>query len=148
MAFFLNFAATMKIRVPSNKISDIITFAQHELGGKYDKREIRTMMFALISHFCSLSYEQVLVQISQPVLESELINILSAINKLKRFVPLQYIIGSTEFYSLEIKLTHKVLIPRPETEELVSIIINDNHNCQNKPLAIADICCGSGCIAL
>jgi len=136
----------MKIRISSNKISQIISFAHSELDFFYQEREVNTMIYSIIEHFCSLNKAQVLMQMQDGVLESELINILSAINKLKCYVPLQYILKSTEFLSLNIKLNHKVLIPRPETEELVSMVIEKYKEKTN--LRIADLCCGSGCIAL
>ncbi len=58
----------------------------------------------------------------------------------------EYILGETEFLSLKFKLNNKVLIPRPETEELVDWIIKDVDN--NKKLSIIDIGTGSGCIAV
>lgn len=59
--------------------------------------------------------------------------------------PIQYIFGIADFYGMEFKVTPDVLIPRPETAELVDIIVSD---WKNKPdLEIADLCTGSGCIA-
>lgn len=59
--------------------------------------------------------------------------------------PIQYIFGIADFYGMEFKVTPDVLIPRPETAELVYIIVSD---WKNKPdLEIADLCTGSGCIA-
>ncbi len=60
--------------------------------------------------------------------------------------PVQYVIGSTPFFGGRIKVTPDVLIPRPETEELVDIIVSDWKNRQD--LHVLDICTGSGCIAV
>jgi release factor glutamine methyltransferase len=59
--------------------------------------------------------------------------------------PVQYVIGETEFYGCRIKVNENVLIPRPETEELVDWIIK---LVPNKELTILDICTGSGCIPI
>lgn len=60
-------------------------------------------------------------------------------------MPFAYITGKKEFMSLEFSVNENVLIPRPETEELVSCIIDI---CQNKDVSILDLCTGSGAIAI
>ena len=134
------------MRIPSNKIQDIIRFAIKELEGIYSKEEIRQMTNILITHFSGFSLTTIIAEPQKTVLESDLLKLNFAIKDLKHQKPLQYIIGETEFYNLRIKLNHKVLIPRPETEELVDIIIKENLN--KKDLKIADLGCGSGAIAL
>lgn len=59
--------------------------------------------------------------------------------------PIQYILGETEFFDLRIKVSPSVLIPRPETEELLSWILSD---CKAPKLRVLDIGTGSGCIAI
>ena len=59
--------------------------------------------------------------------------------------PAQYIIGSSDFHGLTLKVDERVLIPRPETEELVELILSEN---PEKPLSVLDIGTGSGAIAL
>ena len=66
------------------------------------------------------------------------------IDLLKKQKPIQYITGETEFYGLKFKVNENVLIPRPETEELVSLILKND--LKNK--TILDIGTGSGCIAI
>ena len=66
------------------------------------------------------------------------------LNRRKKKEPLQYILGSWEFYGDEYKLNADCLIPRPETEFLVEYIINNAPQNAN----IIDLCCGSGCIAI
>jgi len=75
------------------------------------------------------------------VQEEKLIN---SIDLLINDMPIQYVIGETNFMDLVFKLNNNVLIPRPETEELVNWIINDKHVNKN----ILDIGTGSGCIAI
>lgn len=76
----------------------------------------------------------------------ELNQVKEYIKRLVNNEPLQYILGKTTFFNLEFKVDKSVLIPRPETEELVNIIIKDNTD--NKELTILDIGTGSGCIAI
>ncbi len=65
--------------------------------------------------------------------------------RLENWEPIQYIIGKTEFYGLNYKVTSDTLIPRPETEALVDWIVED---LQGKQIKILDIGTGSGCIAI
>lgn len=69
------------------------------------------------------------------------------INRLLSCEPVQYIVGHTYFFGLKLKVTPAVLIPRPETEELVSWIIDDAKN-MNPVIRILDIGTGSGCIPI
>lgn len=70
----------------------------------------------------------------------------AVVERLLRHEPIQYIFGNTTFYGLKISVTRDTLIPRPETAELVDIIVRDNGG--RKDLRVLDIATGSGCIAL
>jgi len=67
------------------------------------------------------------------------------VSRLKTAEPLQYIIGIADFYSLEFEVTPSVLIPRPETEELVDMILHEHADLEG---GILDVGTGSGCIAI
>ena len=67
------------------------------------------------------------------------------VKRLLNYEPIQYIFGIADFYGLEFKVTPDVLIPRPETAELVDIIVKDWKD--RTDLHVADLCTGSGCIA-
>jgi len=69
-----------------------------------------------------------------------------AIERLQNYEPIQYIIGEAEFYGIKFKVNASVLIPRPETEELVDWIIKENQS--KGSISILDIGTGSGCIAI
>lgn len=134
------------MRIKSNRIEDILKFALQELEGIYSENEIKQMTYSLITHFCNIPKTSILANNKQAVLESELLKLNFAIKDLKKEKPLQYIMGYTDFYNIKLNLNHKVLIPRPETEELVDMIIKENKG--KKDLKIADFGCGSGAIAL
>ncbi|MEO8533113.1 MAG: peptide chain release factor N(5)-glutamine methyltransferase [Flavobacterium sp.] len=73
----------------------------------------------------------------------------SILEELKKEVPIQYLLGKTNFYGMDFEVNDNVLIPRPETEELVEWIINENSGIdKSKRLKILDIGTGSGCIAV
>lgn len=78
-----------------------------------------------------------------PFIKSEIEKILE---RLLKYEPIQYITGEARFHGMEMKIKPGVLIPRPETEELVDIIIDDNKN--GEDLNVLDLCTGSGCIAI
>src|SRR3954469_5721521 len=66
------------------------------------------------------------------------------LNELKKEVPIQYLLGKTNFYGLDFEVNENVLIPRPETEELVEWIINENKTGKSKKIKVLDIGTGSG----
>lgn len=68
-----------------------------------------------------------------------------AVDRLVAGEPIQYIYGDTYWYGMQLKVTPDVLIPRPETEELVDLIVKDN---PQSDLHVLDVCTGSGCIAV
>ena len=78
-----------------------------------------------------------------PFIKTEVDKILQ---RLLRYEPIQYITGEARFHGMELKVKPGVLIPRPETEELVDIIIDQNKN--REDLKVLDLCTGSGCIAI
>ena len=78
-----------------------------------------------------------------PFIKSEVDKILQ---RLINNEPIQYITGEARFHGMEFKVRPGVLIPRPETEELVDLIIDENKNRQD--LKVLDVCSGSGCIAI
>ena len=90
-------------------------------------------------------------EVDEPIVEQVLDNAMKRINK----VPLQYIVGSTEFMSLTFKVTPSVLIPRQDTELLVETCINLANkaiggvgSCSPRSISILDMCTGSGCVAV
>lgn len=92
-----------------------------------------------------LSFTDFIFAIQQEITPEEKEFVESIYKQLVAHVPAQYIIGLAEFYGMELKVDERVLIPRPETEELVELILTENP----KPnLSVLDIGTGSGAIAL
>ena len=80
--------------------------------------------------------------------ESEMLTFHFAVKDLLKNKPIQYIIGETEFCDLKFKVNENVLIPRPETSELVYKIVERQKTKDKRQLSILDIGTGSGCIAI
>ena len=134
----------MEIR--SGKIGDIRSFYKLELINYYDEKEADTLLFILFEEYAKLSKTDILLNPERTITESELLKIRFAIKDLKNYKPVQYILGKTEFYGIPVIVNNSVLIPRPETEELVEIIIKQNKTSES--ITILDIGTGSGCIAI
>jgi release factor glutamine methyltransferase len=95
---------------------------------------------------CKKSKHAILLDKDSEISREERIRIKEIVDDLKKFRPIQQIIGQTEFFGLPFFINEHVLIPRPETEELIDLIL---HSIQpEKPLHILDIGTGSGCIAV
>jgi release factor glutamine methyltransferase len=134
------------LKVASNKITDIKSFIRKRLHGLYPEEEISSFIFMLFEAYCGMSKTDLLALKRETINESELLLVYDAVKELERQKPIQYILGKTDFYGLEFRVTPAVLIPRPETEELVDLIIKENKN--KTGLKILDIGTGSGCIAI
>lgn len=111
----------------------------------YTKEEIRSFFNWLCEQYLGLKPFEVSVRGEQTVNPEKLPYFEKALNELKQEKPIQQILGKSHFYGLEFKVNEHTLIPRPETEELVAMIIED---CKSHPgqIQILDIGTGSGCI--
>ena len=100
----------------------------------------------LLCEVLNLERIELYLKFDLPLNIYELNQIKDYIKRLVNYEPLQYILGKTKFYDLEFSVDKSVLIPRPETEELVDLIIKENQ--EKKDLNILDIGTGSACIAI
>lgn len=107
--------------------------------------EIQQIWRQILIHFLSISpIEQISMGSHQfSAAETKVIN--NIVQRLHNKEPFQHIIGEVEFYGLELKSDARGLIPRPETEELVDWVVNDQ---DFEPSNILDVCSGGGCIIL
>lgn len=117
-----------------------------ELSNGYPETEIQSFFTILIEYKLYLSRIQLALEHNFELERDDLDFLENALLKLKNQIPIQYIVGETAFYGLMFKVDKNVLIPRPETEELVEWIIQ-NHK-KSESLKILDIGTGSGCIAI
>jgi len=126
-------------------IKDIRFYLAKELTGIYSLLEIRVLADLLIKTVTGRTKLHQLYDDGYPVSKSEVTQIIKFSNQLKTGKPVQYILGETIFYDCKIKLNSSTLIPRPETEELVDLIIRENKDYDGN---IIDFGTGSGCIAI
>ncbi len=111
----------------------------------YCKQEIESITRLIFEKVPGLTRLQVHLNQQEIISSANLAQIKEIVNRLIQFEPIQYILGETEFYGLPMKVNPGVLIPRPETEELVDWII---HDCHPANPTILDIGTGSGCIPI
>tara|TARA_R110001583_G_scaffold58714_5_gene174836 strand:- start:4915 stop:5760 length:846 start_codon:yes stop_codon:yes gene_type:complete len=128
------------------KIKEFKNLFFKELSDVYPETEIQSFFNILIEFKLNLSRIEVALQPNFNIEKSELDFLQKALSNLKKLIPIQYIIGETEFYGLKFEVNNSVLIPRPETEELVSWIITSTP--LSDQLKILDIGTGSGCIPI
>lgn len=121
------------------------TEAKEILKDLYDSREADRILQILaeeqLSHYDKLNFRDFNFSLNNKDIET----LSLGIQRLKKGEPVQYILGKAWFYDMEFKVNHSVLIPRPETEELVHWIIQD---WKDSKVDILDIGTGSGCIPL
>jgi release factor glutamine methyltransferase len=129
----------------SNLLQAVKAESIGRLSELYTFREAESMVNRLILHFLGMTRVDQQLQKEKRLSESEMLHFIRAMNRLMRHEPLQYVVGETEFYGLTLKVGPQALIPRPETEQLVDLIIN-NH--PSSLCHVLDVGTGSGCIAL
>ena len=150
-------------------LKELRTHFTNLLSEIYPKTEVDTFFFLLIEEYLNLQRIDVSLQPTFEIPEEKINLLESAIKRLQKQEPLQYITGNTEFYGLPFNVNKNVLIPRPETEELIEWILKEVAKSQShkipkldlnvtsslpcrqtgiveKSLSILDIGTGSGCI--
>ena len=127
------------------KVSDILPYFLNELSDLYPENELKSIMYISINSHLGLTKSGTILQ-SERILEDEEISVfINVVNRLQNMEPIQYILSETKFFGLSFHTKKGILIPRPETEELVDWIIKDNQGSEKKYL---DIGTGSGCIII
>ena len=129
------------------KLKDIQNIFHKELDAAFGENEVSSFFQILIAHYLKLNRISLVLEPELTLTKTEEQPLFEALSRLKNEEPIQYIIGETEFYGLPFKVNENTLIPRPETEELVEMIV-DAAKSKNKTLKILDIGTGTGCIAV
>ena len=124
------------------KVSNIIPYFIKQLSGIADEREIISWGYFSIEHCLGYNRSDCIIYSNKDITTEVLDKIKQIVSDLKTKKPLQYILGETEFYGLKFKVNEHTLIPRPETEELVDWILQEDFK------SALDIGTGSGCIPI
>lgn len=131
------------------KIKQYRTYFIQELSSFYDAYEAESFFYLILEDRHKLRQIDLALNHGLNFSEAHIATWSVFLDQLKKEVPVQYLLGKTNFYGLDFEVNENVLIPRPETEELVEWIINENANTdKSKKLKILDIGTGSGCIAV
>jgi release factor glutamine methyltransferase len=119
---------------------------KQQLSGVYPEQEAGAMAQQVLENVLQQNRVQLSLNQQQEVTITQQEELQTIVKRLLKNEPLQYVLGIAHFYGLELKVNQNVLIPRPETEELVDLVIKEHRNQQD--LKILDICTGSGCIPI
>lgn len=127
-------------------VKEVADKAFRRLATRYGDGEARWMVRLMMEEFKNYSPVDMAVRGDFETGENVERRIDETVGRLLDGEPIQYIFGKARFYGMNLKVTPDVLIPRPETEELVDLIVNDRGG--ERDLRVLDVCTGSGCIAI
>lgn len=127
------------------------SFFTESLVAIYPKTEIEVFLYLLTEEYLGLKRIEFVIQPNYKIKKEKIQLLNIALERLKKEEPIQYIIGSTEFFGHSFIVNKNTLIPRPETEELVAWVLSEIEKAslqQGKISTILDIGTGSGCIPI
>ena len=124
------------------KVNDV----KRRLASRFSAEEAEAMARVIFDHLLDYSPVDIVIHASREITDYTCQRADSIVGRVLADEPLQYVIGEARFYGCRLKVTPDVLIPRPETEELVDIIIDRHRDATD--LRVLDIATGSGCIAV
>lgn len=127
-------------------LRDIQDIFHKELDSIYGKEEVDNFFYMIIDDYFNIFRIELALKPELAITKAEQLPVFKALDNLKKDKPIQYILGKTEFFGLPFKVNSYVLIPRPETEELVNWILQSVD--LESDIRILDIGTGSGCIAI
>lgn len=128
------------------KIKDYQTIFINALQPIYDEEEVASFFYLILEHLRGLKRVDLVLQPDLFLSDEEILVWKGFLKNLKNEIPIQHLLGTTSFCGLDFQVNGNVLIPRPETEELVDWIVKTAP--KDKEIKIIDIGTGSGCIAI
>nr|WP_255749808.1 peptide chain release factor N(5)-glutamine methyltransferase [Pontibacter liquoris] len=121
-------------------------YVRQSIAAAYPEPEAGAIAQVLLAHVLQKSRVQLSLSQQEPVTPGQEEQLKQAVLRLQQQEPVQYVLGLAHFYGLELQVDERVLIPRPETEELVDLVLKEHKG--RTGLRVLDICTGSGCIPL
>jgi release factor glutamine methyltransferase len=128
------------------KATELRQFYHKELDAIYGKEEASHFFKLSLEQYCDIAPIDLAMQPNIAITKTQEGKMFAALSRLLKHEPIQYILGSAHFMDMDFKVAPGVLIPRPETEELVRMIIEEHQD--REKLKVLDIGTGSGCIAI
>ena len=132
------------VRAFDNTINAVLQQYHLQLEGLYEPSEVRAIVRAVFADRMGMDTARLELDKEKAISESELLSVYLPLKRLRAGEPLQYVLGKVLFHGLELEVGPGVLVPRPETEEMVDLIIRSGI----VPRCIVDVGTGSGAIAL
>lgn len=127
-------------------VKETISKITSTLSPLYGAGEASAMASVIMEYLKGYSKVDLILYSDKEVSDFIAEKVKAILERLLNHEPLQYVIGQTDWHGLRLKVTPDVLIPRPETSELVDIIVDRNRD--RSDLRVLDLCTGSGCIAI
>lgn len=128
-----------------NTVASLSRYIKEQLSGTVEPEELQRFVLLIFDHLRGYNRVDLMMKGKEILSEDEVDIINEAVVRLLKHEPLQYVLGQTEFMGSNIMVNGKVLIPRRETEELVSWILDEH---LNDNISVLDIGTGSGCISI
>lgn len=122
------------------------TLFRQRLSGLYDAGEVDAMMRVIMEDVMHYTPVDVALRAGEPLPDFFVARLENIMLRLERHEPLQYVLGTARFHGHRFKVTPATLIPRPETEQLVDLVVEENGH--RDDLRVLDLGTGSGCIAV
>lgn len=126
-------------------VAELVDLFRLRLEGIYPPEEVEALLARTFENHLQMNRAELMIHADRQLHWFMRHIFEGVIRALERYEPIQYVLGRAEFYGLDLWVDERVLIPRPETEELVRWIIDET---ESKPCRILDIGTGSGCIAI
>ena len=137
------------MKMSSNLVRDCRRHYASELEKIYSSDEANALIMIILEHYFDIDRIKIAMEPELRLSESEMLTLHFAVKELLKNKPVQYIIGETEFCGLRFFVEEGVLIPRPETEELVNQLVSWSvSQLPSLSFRVLDIGTGSGCIAI
>lgn len=131
--------------IADNRVATLKAYLIGRLETIYENREAANLTQILFEEFNGWTRTEVILNATQRLSESELLRYHFALKRLLLGEPIQYVIGCGWFFDMKLHTSSAALIPRPETEELVRLIVDKNTKAKPR---ILDVGTGTGCIAI
>jgi len=130
-------------------VREFIEFAKRNLSAVYDPRELDSVLRLVLAEVLHISSHQIQLKLEDELSRNASARLNEIVGRLATHEPVQYVLEFADFYGFRLKVNRYVLIPRPETEELVDYAVKKLlASAQKKRLSVLDVGTGSGCIAI